>query len=385
MHFFFEMKQTSGSAVRHNKPKATERELKRYGGYVRRNLLRHISFPQRHNARYHKNDILDVLLHAQSENVCLETASKTIQSVAKTDKPSADSVLRYLGKLEQTKVLDMFQRTNGYIFKVAKKYGVFRREVDIAVDFQDVHFYGSKNLPYVVETKMDRGTGHFFRYLTVSIVDKGRRFVLKVMPVHKLDLRHHQLEELLTYVRSKFKVRYVYFDRGFYDSKILMLMNQLGFKYIIKCPLNSKVRKLTNKKQKLPVVLPYYVSDRAFSKLVVVNMRNLSTDGGKDFRVYYITNIPVAEESAQVIDNLYRRRWCIETSFRVQKHSLRIKTTSRNHVIRLFLYLFGAMVYNLWYLGNITVGASARIAWIKPFIQAKVFIVTLLHIYVPPP
>ncbi len=50
---------------------------------------------------------------------------------------------------------------------------------------------------------------------------------------------------------------------------------------------------------------------------------------------------------------LYSKRWGIETSYRVQKHSFRGKTTSKNYIIRLFYFMFSVLLYNLWILADI--------------------------------
>ena len=55
---------------------------------------------------------------------------------------------------------------------------------------------------------------------------------------------------------------------------------------------------------------------------------------------------------------LYSKRWGIETSFRVKKHSYRPKTTSKNYVIRLFYFLLSVLLYNLWILADVLLWLS---------------------------
>ena len=52
---------------------------------------------------------------------------------------------------------------------------------------------------------------------------------------------------------------------------------------------------------------------------------------------------------------LYRRRWGVETSYRVKKHSYLPKTTSKDYLIRLFYFMFSALLYNLWILADILI------------------------------
>ncbi|HLG25038.1 MAG TPA: transposase [Candidatus Nanoarchaeia archaeon] len=361
-----------------------DRELKEFCKYVKKKLLKHVKFKQHYNAFYDKNDIIDVLTHSALTNSCLESASKTIKDSVKRQKPSADSVLRYIAKFDQEEILTMFQRTFGYTFKVARKLGVFKRPVDIAIDFHDMHYYGDENDNYVVEGKPDRGTFHYFRFITLAIVIKGRRFTIRAKPVHKIDFRERLIEEFLNYATVKFKIRNVYLDAGFFDNKIIKLLNNFGLKYIIRAQANKKIKKLTNRKKELPIVMPYFLAEKAHTRLVVVKLRKKKSAKKGETRVYFMTNLTVTEIDYETIDLLYRRRWSIETSYRVKKHSLRIRTTSKNHIIRCFLFMFTTTLYNLWYLANIIVGWKIQRNWIVPFIAAKIFISKLLHIYVPP-
>ena len=52
---------------------------------------------------------------------------------------------------------------------------------------------------------------------------------------------------------------------------------------------------------------------------------------------------------------LYRKRWGIETSYRVKKHSYLPKTTSKNYLVRLFYFMFSVLLYNLWILADILI------------------------------
>ena len=47
----------------------------------------------------------------------------------------------------------------------------------------------------------------------------------------------------------------------------------------------------------------------------------------------------------------YRKRWRIETGYRVKK-KVRGKTCSRSYAVRLFLQLLSMVLYNLWQLYN---------------------------------
>jgi len=75
---------------------------------------------------------------------------------------------------------------------------------------------------------------------------------------------------------------------------------------------------------------------------------------GEEKIMAYATNLPLDESdiegSAERVSSLYRKRWGIETGYRVIKYSFGLRTTSRDFRIRLFYFLFSTIVYNLWIL-----------------------------------
>lgn len=70
----------------------------------------------------------------------------------------------------------------------------------------------------------------------------------------------------------------------------------------------------------------------------------------------------------------------IETGYRVKKHSIRAKTTSKNYIIRLFYFLFSVMLYNLWLIVNLLIKRGLGKASEKYELTAKLFGTVLLSI-----
>jgi len=58
---------------------------------------------------------------------------------------------------------------------------------------------------------------------------------------------------------------------------------------------------------------------------------------------------------AERLFDLYGKRWGVETSYRIKKHSYLPKTTSKNYLIRLFHFMFSVLLYNLWILADILI------------------------------
>ncbi|MCX6662402.1 MAG: transposase, partial [Euryarchaeota archaeon] len=72
----------------------------------------------------------------------------------------------------------------------------------------------------------------------------------------------------------------------------------------------------------------------------------------------FATNEPFEENDVSLAERLfflYGKRWGIETSYRVKKHSYLPKTTSKNYLIRLFYFMFSVLLYILWILADILI------------------------------
>jgi len=92
-------------------------------------------------------------------------------------------------------------------------------------------------------------------------------------------------------------------------------------------------------------------------KLNLVIVEEELKDGKKVKRVF-ATNEEYDEKDVKLLERLfdiYGKRWGIETSYRVKKHSYLPKTTSKNYYIRLFYFMFSVLLYNLWILADVLI------------------------------
>jgi len=88
---------------------------------------------------------------------------------------------------------------------------------------------------------------------------------------------------------------------------------------------------------------------------------------GKVVKRAFATNEIFEENDVGLTERLfllYGKRWGIETSYRVKKHSYLPKTTSKNYLIRLFYFMFSVLLYNLWILADILI-------WLALFGEVK--------------
>jgi len=116
-----------------------------------------------------------------------------------------------------------------------------------------------------------------------------------------------------------------------------------------------------------------------------LNVYRKSENNG-DEKVCFITSLDVDEKSANQCGELFRRRWGIETSYRVEG-DFKPKTTSKNPIVRLYYFFFSVCMYNLWVIVNMILSIVLGLITGKPLITAKRLIVLLQMSMVekPPP
>ena len=84
----------------------------------------------------------------------------------------------------------------------------------------------------------------------------------------------------------------------------------------------------------------------------------------------------IDEKSANLYAESFRRRWGIETSYRVED-DFKPKTTSTKPAVRLYYFLFSVCVYNIWVITNMILSIVIGMIFDKPLITAKRLIVLL--------
>ena len=341
--------------------------------FMKENLIYLLPLKMNGNCIYTKDDLLDLLLHMAITNDFAENGSKTFKSL------SGKTLLYHLRKLEVEEVIESFDRIIDWTYNIARRIipEFFNIKLDVAIDVTDWLYYGEWD-DYVIGTQPRRGTHKAYKYISVCVVESGVRFTLKVLPLKTMSERYKVFEELLRFALNKIKINRVYLDRGFYDLEYIRILKKLGLNFIIQAQKSIGIRKVIdeNKDKKVIIVKDYeIVRKRKPVGREKVNLFIVPHRVNKDDVSCFVTNLDVdCESKALEYAELFRKRWGIETSFRVEG-DFRPKTTSRNVSVRVFYFLFSVAMYNLWILLNLCVGLrfKGKIPE-KPIITAKMFI-----------
>lgn len=148
------------------------------------------------------------------------------------------------------------------------------------------------------------------------------------------------------------EIKLILFDRGFYDKDLMFELTKINYPYLIFVP------KYEDKKS---ILYPLKADEQvAIYNEFTVN-KNQSRYPGENILVFlkhiydprseksydwvFATN--VEEVLLEKIVSIYKKRWRIETQFRIQDEA-RIKCKSKEMKIRYFLFLFEQMLQTIW-------------------------------------
>jgi hypothetical protein len=309
------------------------------------------------NTLYKKNQFLDLLIHMGMTRDFAENGSQTYKELRGMNNPNADTLLYHLKNYADTKELHrMFTTLFEIVWEMARKINLFdiRKHYDVAIDFTEWYFYGDRSSPMVVGKEPDRGTTKCYKFATINIAEAGKRFTLLALPVGSFDTKEDILRKLLNYTLERIKIRRLYIDRGFFDSNAIKVFNNLHLKYLMPATKILTVKDIMEVTTPPTIVTDFTMKDVKFNLVIVEEELKDGTIEKRAFatnEVYNENDVTLAER----LFDLYGKRWGIETSYRVKKHSYLPKTTSKNYLIRLFYFMFSVLLYNLWILADILI------------------------------
>jgi len=310
-----------------------------------------------HNTVYSKSQFIDLMIHLGQTRDFAENGNKTFREIRNTGCPDADTLLYHLKNYQDYKQLHkMFTTLFEIVWNMTQQANIFdiTKRYDVAIDFTEWYYYGDRNTPMVVGKEPDRGTSKCYKFATINIVEAGKRFTLLALPVGPFDTKEQILSKLFSYALQRIKIRRVYVDRGFFDSNAIKVFQRFHLKYLMPATKISTVKDVMDIVPAPSVITDFEMKDITFNLVIVEDELE---DGNKVKRAF-ATNEEYNENDVNLAErlfDLYGKRWGVETSYRIKKHSYLPKTTSKNYLIRLFYFMFSVLLYNLWILADILI------------------------------
>lgn len=185
------------------------------------------------NSLYDFMDILEAVLFTASQEKSVEECAARMRDLSGYKTPSADTVLRRLGKLSKGQLFEMFDAFVAHSIAKARRKGLLKWPVLLAIDCHDEAYYGKERPPEVKGTKKCKGTNYAYQYIVLDIVVEGQRFTIGILPVPSLIDANNLVKVLLKKVMPLIDIEAVLLDRGFYSVAVICDIMELGL--ILRC------------------------------------------------------------------------------------------------------------------------------------------------------
>lgn len=301
-------------------------------------------------------DLLNVLVFAAAFRVSINQACQNLQGA-----PTGATVLGELAR--QLQDIDSLERElNELLAKLLPK-GIGAKGRRLAIDLVQVPYHGTTQPGHgeeVCRGQAKGGTTHFFTYATAYLILRGRRYTLAICRVRSKDKMDQVLKTLLDLVQTlEIKVSLLLVDRGFYSVKAIGFLIHRDLPFIMPAIKRGKKADQAGGPTGTQALAQckssrwtsYTLSNPSEGKVtfdLALVCRNFNGRWGRHQReTWLFTTWGVSYRPLTWIKETYRKRFGIESSYR-QLNQAKIRTSTRNPVLRLLFVGIAFILRNVW-------------------------------------
>lgn len=346
------------------------------------NLLNdYLKFPSAKNRLYTSSDINQCLIQLSLSQSYAESGLANLSEKCSTPNkvPTGRTFRGRIERLAEKQIKDALTGANDQVLRILKNYGVFRRKAVAAIDYTREPFYGDPNTKNVIGGKQEKGTTWGYSYASIDIVEAGRRLTLYTITVNQFTEKAQAVEKLISEAKARgVRIGIVLLDRAFFTVDVIRTLKRLGVYFIIPAVKNDKVKEaMLNYDQKQPTER-FILGDKRKSvsfnlylyKRPVEQLPKKEKLRVHDLYFGFATNLPRSSAALlpSFIPQEYRRRWGIETGYRVQDN-VQAKTTSTNYTLRLLYRMTSVLLYNVWHYANFLLCRALKRQFDRPLLK----------------
>lgn len=233
----------------------------------------------------------------------------------------------------------------------------------LALDLTELPYHGQPHDDprEVCRGKPKHGTTHFHAYATLYVVRRGERFTVAMTCVWQGEALKDIVQRLLQQARAAgVKPRYVLLDRAFYSLDVVRYLQAARCAFVMpvvhrgrnpkRTPLHQvrgTRRFLTWKKSGWSTHTLRNKKRTARVNIAVVHNQPPARGKRRRRRTLVYAFWGFCPPAPRWVADTYRRRFGIETSYR-QMNQARIRTCTRDPVLRLFLVGIALLLRNAW-------------------------------------
>lgn len=242
-----------------------------------------------------------------------------------------------------------------YIKRLSQKFDWKNKSMVLAFDYTDEEFYGDVQGIDIHGWTGKEGVTGKFKFLTCSIIsdDVPEKIPLISIPISIGHYKSYAITHCLSLIKQHIgNIQLILFDRGFYDKDLMYELKKSGYPYLIFAPKQKDKQEILfplEKEEHIAIIYDFTVNKgktKYKGETYLAFLKEIydpKSDRGYDW--VFATN--VEEVALSDIVDTYKKRWRIETGFRVQDEA-EIKCKSKEMKIRYFLFMFQQMLQTQW-------------------------------------
>jgi len=275
--------------------------------------------------------------------------------------PCDDTVLTWLHTLNRHHLEFV---ANLLLFRLAMTILDPDRSRIVSIDFVDNPYHGSHAIDEGELCTMapKDGTTTCHRYCTAYVVCNGKPVTLAMTYVRSDEDEADAVERVLDRVEVyPFEIDLLLADCGFYNGDVIRRSREIAATVIpVRKNGDRMERKLDTHKSYMTTYRMYKDRERELRFPLAVCVSYQAGDRGKNGEVVrgYVA-CGLADRDAKRVEELYRKRSAIETSYRLVRQARGI-TTTRDPDVRFAFMLVAALLENLWLVLRWAVVARPR-------------------------
>jgi hypothetical protein len=318
-------------------------------------LQRHLRL-QDHGPKCRASVLWTILLYAAARITSLAAACAALRD-APSDSAAHDALLAGLPAFAE------LQRRLNRALQGDLPKALRRRRQPLAIDLTLIPYHGQHlhDVTEIYRSQPKSGTTHFHAYATAYVIRQGLRFTVALTAVYQGEALAKVVQRLLAQAaKAGVKPRYCLLDRGFCSVEVIRYL-QAGRRAFL-MPLPRRGRKADHPKGpsgtrtfatwKRSGWGRYTLTNAAKQKATVevcVKCRNRRGERGRHGReaLIYAYGGGLQPSSYRWVQQTYRSRFAIETSYR-QLHQARIRTCTRDPLLRLLYVGLALVLRNVW-------------------------------------
>ncbi|MBI4981138.1 transposase [Candidatus Woesearchaeota archaeon] len=312
-------------------------------------------------------NITSTLITAATNLAFVNESCKSSGKVSKSQ-----VIYRKLDGTTLKQIQTCFQQHTLKFLRLLKLFSRNRRLI-LSFDTTKEAFYGefskAEDRLYLHQGSIAKESEYYYEFLTVAITcNNGTKYIIDGRIVASGRYIEDYIYQMASYVKKYLSLELILFDRGFTSWGVIYKLKKLNVPYLIFwkdsgdwsknefCWMDDGEFKEIEREDKYN---PGNTNYRVRSKFVLIKQLEYED---KKYDWIFATNVKL--KSAEAYVKRYKKRWGIETIYRVTD-DIRAYTTSTKAKIRYFLFMITCFVYNIWRCFQMFIGEDFTLANFK--------------------